>query len=206
MDGMTYLDQISTLKGPQKQSGLAKLKGIFTPKVIKIIIGVVVGVVVLILGAVGVNYLNRDKGIEPAVQTYYRMTNLTNTIDSYSSKVKASGLRSITATLKATLTATGRDLSGVLTQMDLGDVSKITSDEAVHIAGVNAALNQAELSGRLDREYLNQMTLEVSLLISLADEVAERTKSANLQAVMGGLVGDLQNIKTQLDGYTSLAS
>ena len=206
MDGMTYLNQISTKQKPQKQ-GFAGLP--FSPKLLKFLIGAIILTVIIIVASMLLN--SGDKNTKLATQIITKTENLTKTIDTYGKEVKASNLRSITATLKGVLTETQKGISDISSTAKKdkdsnNEKNKTIKEETTHIEEINGKLLNAKLNGQLDAEYLNQIVTETTLLISLEGNLLEKTKNDQLKETLSKSMTDLQNVLNQLNNYTSLAS
>ena len=142
-------------------------------------------------------------------QIYTRGTNLNSTLQTYTSKLKSSRLRAIGFSLSTVLTNSNNQLGAYLIGDD-GDKNspvtntKIIDDETSLQQELNLSLNNAQLNGILDRTYETQISLQVSLLLSLTSQLLERSDDdAELTAIIAPLHSSLQAIHDNLEAYSN---
>lgn len=211
MDKMAYLQQISGDSSRSANSAKKGLGGLFSGKMMWILIGLVVFAIGLIVLTSVLNGGKSNLELESATRLSARTENLIKTISSYNRQVKSSGLRAIATTLSGIMTNTNRDV-GELMKADLKPssdadknlVKKVQAEEAANIADLNDTLETGRMSGMLDRVYLREMTLQVALLIGLEQEVAAKTKNAALTSMMNDSLTSLENIHMQLKDFTDI--
>ena len=207
MDNLEYLKQISQSNRPVKQ---AKAGGMSTGLIVKI--AVLGGVLFFLLMAVGLLLGNLGgKTSTLTKQLYARTTAVNTTISPYTATVKSSRLRAIGTSLAAVLTNSSKQLSTYLTGKDskkdalvLG--GKEAEQETKLIESLSTSLNNAKLNGLLDRTYENQITLQVSLLLSLTSQILSRSKDEQLLEIVSSLHASLNTIHGSLESYQDLSA
>ncbi|MBQ3409961.1 hypothetical protein IJG66_01215 [Candidatus Saccharibacteria bacterium] len=212
MDKMAYLQQISGESSRKAKGAKKGLGGLFSGKMMWILIGLVVFAIGLI---VLTSVLNGDKTnpeLESATRLGARMENLTKTIGTYNKQVKSSGLRAIATSLNGIITNTNRDVSEVLkgdlkakTDSEKNTVKTVQAEEAANAEDLNNTLEVGRMSGVLDRVYLREMTLQVALLMGLEQEVAGQTSNGTLLTAISDSLTSLENIHTQLKDFTDIS-
>lgn len=206
MDNLEYLNQIAQSSRPVAPA--KKSSGLFSSSIFKIAIGGIIAFFILIavgslLGSLG------NKANELTKQLLLRTNNLNATITAYNPVVKPSGLRAIGSSLSTVLTHSSNQLNTYL----VGDSEdkdeeatvpseKITEEETTLINNLNSTLANAQLNGLLDRTYNNQLSLQVSLLLSLISELAARTKDQQLYDILESYYANLSTINRSLENYS----
>ena len=83
---------------------------------------------------------------------------------------------------------------------------KEAEEEAKLAENLNLSLGNAKLNGLLDRTYENQLTLQVSLLLSLTSQILARTKDEQLLEIVSSLHASLNTIHENLESYRDLST
>lgn len=210
MDNFAYLNQIS--KSARAKSTITKSKQ-NSPLKFSIgkfaLVGTVIFILLMALGAL-LGSIN-DKPKELSKQIYLRTSNLSSTITTYNPYLKSSRLRSISVSLNTILKHTSSQLATYIggeerDEEDLAPSQKITDSETSLSEELNLSLNNAKLNGILDRAYENQITLQVSLLLSLTSQLLARTKDEDLIAILSPFYSNLETIHSNLETYSSPSS
>ena len=205
MDNFAYLNQISQTSRPVGKNP-HKTTNATTRLIIKIsIIGVVLFFLLMSLGGL-ISNLN-SKTSDLTKQLYLRTTNLNTAIGSYNRYLKSSKLRAITVSLSSVLSSTSNQLSGYISgtsnKKDISPSESVVNEEAELISGFSTALENARLNGVLDRIYHTQLSLQVSLLMSLTSQIISRTKDDTLTNIVTTFYNNLSTINDQLEAYSS---
>lgn len=202
MDNLEYLNHIAQSNRPTK----AARAGATSSLIIKILLGgIALFVVILILGLIlGGN----SKTSDLTKQLYVRTTNLNSTITTYNPNLKSSKLRAIGISLSGTLTNASSQLSNYITSTDSGKNalvpnSEITAQEAETMNNLNLALESAKLNGILDRTYVTQIHLQVSLLLSMISQLSARTDDETLMSILGSYISSLAVIDQSFQDYSN---
>lgn len=206
MDNFEYLNQISQSVRPTKTK--ANVAGFPMKLIIFAVVGVILFFVLMIVGA---NLSNKsDTPADLALQLNLRVNNLNTTITKYNKSIKSSRLRSIGSSLSSTLNNTSTQLTGYFTEKGY-DSDKLTPKESIvasegaSMSELDAALNDAKLNGILDRVYLNQISFQVAMLISLETQVSAKADEALLEIVTQSL-NSLNTIQDALRAFTDASS
>ena len=203
MDNETYLEHIAAQAQPSSKAGK-----LLSPGIIKLIAGAVIALIlIIVLGSV-LSSANQ-KTITMYEKFYLRITNLSATngpLATYGKELKSSDLRLLSSTLLSSLTVTARDLGGVLGDLKV-DAAAISTEASTEAAGAlatyTAALSDAKLNGLLDRTFATSTTLQISLLISMESEIAEKTDNTSLATIVAKSKADLQALLLEFEDYSN---
>ena len=206
MDNLEYLQQISQSNRP---SAPAKQSRIPIALIGKILLGIIV-VIALIAGISVLANNSSNKSEDLTQQFYLRVNNINQVATNYTRQLKSSQLRSINVSLTGALTNTSNQLSGYAATHNedgkkdpLAPKEEVLAAEAAAINGLNTTLTNAKLNGILDRIYANQIHLQVSLLLSMASELSNRTDDADLLQILAQFTSSLSVIEQSLDNYSN---
>lgn len=209
MNNLEYLNSISRPAQPTK----AKKSGITGGFVLKLLLGAVVAIAAMIGVSVLINNSN-SKATDLARHLYLRMTEVQSIVNNYNKDLKSSELRSINYSLSGTLTGSLAQLKSYL-ESTKGDNEKSIDPPASIIAEENEFLNgekgpiptleNARLNGTLDRNYITQIHMQVSLLLSMITELAARDHNEQLNSILGSLHSNLAVIEQSMEKYSSRA-
>lgn len=202
MDGQDYLNQISMQNRPVKKSGVS---GLLSSKIFLFsMIGVVVLIIVIIIGAVLNGGKGGDKNLSFALKLH--LDNTADVIQDYQSNVKSSDLRSSSASLYSILTNTSRELTDYITaKYDYreSDVSESTKNDAdLARDGLESDLFQAKISGTLDRMYALKMAYEISLIKSEEAKIINSTSSSDLAGLLTTSYNSLENLYNKFNDFS----
>ena len=203
MNNLDYLNQISASTTPQPQQ--KSTGGLFSKKFIFIMSGLVVlAILIMILGSILGKSNHKDKDAVERVST--RITNLMTITQDYGRITKSSNLRSLNASLYSTLNNTSVNLSPVMTTVyEINEETAnadIAAEEEENLNSLKSNLDYAKLNGLLDRTYSREITLQVSLLLSLEAEASERTKDTNIQNILNESYSNLSTLYTKFSEYS----
>lgn len=200
MNNLEYLNEIAKSNRPVK----VKSRGLSTSLIIKlVVIGIIIFAILAAVGSIASN--NATKSSDLTNRLFSRTAAVNTVIKNYSRSLKSSQLRSITTSLSSTLTAGTNNLTNyyAATGMDSTLNPELVEEENAIITEFDLTLTNAMLNGILDRIYVSQVQLQVSLLISLISENAQRTKSEALLSVLEPYYNNLYVIYNELESYTS---
>ncbi len=208
MDNLAYLNQISQSNRPTKRHDRGKGANSL---IIKLIIGgLVLFFLLMAIGALLGNLGSRSRNL--AEQIYTRSANLNSTLQTYTPNLKSSRLRAIGSSLSSILINGTNQLSAYLIGDDedkdapVSD-QKIIDEELALQQELNLSLNNAKLNGILDRVYETQITLQVSLLVSLTSQLLERSSNdPELTKIIEPLHNSLLAIQGNLESYNNPSS
>ena len=208
MNNKEYLDQISANTQPAKATG-GFLGFNISPKLGKFVIGgfiaaVLIIIIGLIAGAVGGGSSDRDY----LDRIYLRSNNLMSAISSYNNRVKSSELRSMGNSLNAVLSETSYNVSTILKtdyEANAGkpEKAKIQQEEDADLASLTNSLENARISGRLDRIYAHNFTYAIEMLSALESEAINKSKNQNVITALSTSRSNLDQLYTQFDNFTS---
>ena len=205
MDNLEYLKQISQSNRPvQKPAG----KTVETMTIVKIVVGGLVVFFLLmaigaLLGSLGGKTENLTK------QLYLRTTNLNSVLTTYNKEIKSSNLRSLGVSLAGTLTnATNQLTTFILADSNDKDGlvpnNKTVEEETTNLNELTTSLNNAQLNGILDRDYANQIGLQVSLLLALISQLDERSNDEELRSFLANYSASLETIHQGFENFADL--
>lgn len=202
MDNLEYLNHIAQSNRPTK----AARAGATNSLIVKILLGGIALFVVILI--IGLMLGGNSKTSDLTKQLYVRTTNLNSTITTYNPNLKSSKLRAIGISLSGTLTNASSQLSNYITSTDSGKNalvpnSEITAQEAETMNSLNLALESAKLNGILDRTYVTQVHLQVSLLLSMISQLSARTDDEALMSILGSYISSLAVIEQSFQDYSN---
>ena len=207
MNNLEYLNSISAPARPAKPQS----KGISGGLVLKLLAAAVV-VLVAIFGLSAIQNNSTAKATDLARQLYLRMNNVSSLISRYNSSLKSSQLRSINYSLSGTLTGSIAQLGNYLNstkgknEKDISPSAAVATSEGLFINDSLATLDNAKLNGILDRYYVAQIHMQVSLLLALASELAARDHTPALNEILGSLHSNLTVIEEAITNYSTRAN
>lgn len=208
MDNKAYLEQISSEARPLKPT-----KSLFgfniSPKMLKIIIGIVVAtVIIMIFGGILSSLGNKNSERDYLDKIYIRTDNLMVSISNYNNLVKSSELRSMGNSLNAVLVQTNYEVLNYLKEnYELTNYKpekeQTLTDENTYIEELNQSLENGRLNGILDRTYAREFTYEIGMLLSLESEAIANTKNENLKSILNSSHTNLEQLYPQFNNFTS---
>jgi len=205
MDNLEYLNQISKSNRPVKSSARGTASKTTIIKIISA--GLVLFFLIIALGTLLGN-LN-SKVSDTTKQLYFRTDQVNSTLKTYNKSLKSSRLRAIGSSLQTVLTGASNQLKEYYRSKntkteDLKLTGKTAEEEERLVSNLNTALERAKLNGILDRVYDNQVSLQVSLLLSLTSQVISRTKDPKLLEILEPYHSSLTTIQQNLEAYSNL--
>ncbi len=202
MNNLEYLNHISQSNRPTPQSKKAMAGfGIIW----KVLIGGLVATALLI--GIGVLINNgSSRATDLTIQLSARTTAVNKVISDYNKSLKSSQLRSINYSLSGTLTGVSSQLSHYISETYAKDSpatmkEETTLYESQLIGSTNGALSNAKINGTLDRAYYTQISLQVSLMMSLVEELMARDKDPALHEILEPFYSNLDAINKALADY-----
>lgn len=206
MDNLEYLNYISQSNRPIKQSKVSKING---KLIMRILLGGILAMAILI--GVGVIINSRShRTLDISQQLYMRMNNVNSLISTYNRNLKSPQMRAINASLSGAITNTLPQLASYIqfinqdSKTPLAPPEKLAIEEKNLFNGSTEILNRAKLNGTLDRNYLTQISMQLSLLMALTSEALTRdTKDQHINIILGNFYSNLSAIKESLDSYSS---
>ena len=198
MNNLEYLNHISQSNRPTPQSKKAMAGfGIIW----KVLIGGLVATALLI--GIGVLINNgSSRATDLTMQLSARTTAVNKVISDYNKSLKSSQLRSINYSLSGTLTGVSGQLSHYISETYAKDMKEETTlYESQLIGSTNGALSNAKINGTLDRAYYTQISLQVSLMMSLVEELMARDKDPALHEILEPFYSNLDAINKALADY-----
>lgn len=206
MDNLEYLQQISKSNRPVAPAKPVRKFQQFS-LIIKIAIGGLIGFIAILILGLALGNMGA-KSSELAKQIYVRANNLNSSITTYNRSLKSSRLRSISTSLSGTLLNTTNQLSNYLGSLeDKSSTALVPSDAAIvtqeteNLDSLNLALNNAKLNGILDRTYEHQISLQVSLLLTLESQLLGRSPEEPLRSIIQQSYASLSTIQTSFEEY-----
>lgn len=208
MDKLEYLNQISQSNRPVKPVKKSFISG---GLILKILVSGIIATALLICIGVVAN-TGPARATDLSRQLYVRIENVNKLISTYNPKLKSSQLRSISYSLSGALTGASTQLSAYLvatypdSKTPLVPSTEIATNEEYSNTNANNLLYKAQINGTLDRAYANQITLQVSLLMSMISELLARDKDPNLGVILDNFYSNLNTISQALEAYTGVGS
>lgn len=205
MDNKAYLDQIAV-------KGKVKSGPIFTPMLIKLIAaGAIILITMIIVGSIisGSN----AKVTQSFERVYVRISNFgsddyENPLQKYADSIRNSDLRTYCEQLRTIMYDTNTRLSSVIssTGVKTDKISKdITSDESLNWSNYIYALDNALLSGTLDRTFATETEYQLSTLIQYEHEALNKSNNQEFSNILQQSIKDLtslqQNFKSWADSH-----
>ena len=202
MDNEAYLKHIAAQTRPTPSNRL------LSPTIIKLIAGALIALILIIALGIILNSANQ-RTITVFERYHLRLQNLSSDsgpLVTYGNTLKSSDLRSLSNTLKTSLTATSRDFSAVLADLNV-DITVLsetaTTEEAAVIASFEGELRDAQLNGILDRTFASSTILQISLLLSLQSEVREKSDNSALTSILDRSDNDLNTLLESFTNYSN---
>lgn len=210
MNNKDYLNQIaSDTRGAKATSG-GLLGGLgFSPKMVKIIIGIViVSILIIIFGLIASSGKGSDSDRDIADRLYLRTKNVSQILDRNNSHIKSPELRSITNSFKSIISELNYRISTSLKE-DYGSESpdepaseSTLTSETDYADSLTKTLDNARISGTLDRAIANEVSFNISMIISMEQDIAATTKYDNLKDYLATSEANLSQIQSQLENYS----
>lgn len=201
MNNLEYLNHISQTSRPVARKAAGPKPGLIP----KILLGGLIGLA--LIGAIAfIINLTKPDTEKYVNQLYYRTTSFSSVLENYNRYLKSSDLRAIANSLSGALTGATSSLDAYYTQNDQkpGEYTdKFLAEEAPAYTELETTLRNAKLNGLLDRIYVAQAQLQVSLLLTLIAQTYERTEDPYLSQTLNTYSTNLTLIKQKLEAYSS---
>lgn len=201
MDKTAYLQQIASKKSNSSNSSIKSF--LFSPKLLFPLLGaIILFIALLVIG----NIISSSKPNTPTVlNVSLRAKNLSKTFDSFTRQLKSSELRSSTASLISVLNETESSLAVKTPSTNSKDKSakNPVTEEAAHQAALKKTLDDAALSGLLERVFLREVNREISLFIDLTSKVFTKTKNSNHATILTTTLNNLHNLQKDFESLRS---
>lgn len=213
MDNMAYLQQIAGVDNSmnskaKKDNPLSKLLNVW------VFVGLGIFIVLIIVVMMFVSAMNKvDTKDQDLMKQSWWMSNylIENTLDEYVDDVKNSDIRNMTASFRSVLKEVMlNDQSLLLSEygIEVDDVDEGTDPIVVAEKEANDKLNeeleQARLSGLLDRVFLREIAMQIAYLRSYQSGIAERTENAAISDFSKKADSNLENLYEQFHNFKSL--
>lgn len=201
MDNKAYLDQIAV-------KGKVKSGPIFTPMLIKLIAaGAIILITMIIVGSIisGSN----AKVTQSFERVYVRISNFgsddyENPLQKYADSIRNSDLRTYCEQLRTIMYDTNTRLSSVIssTGVKTDKISKeITSDENLNWSNYTFALDNALLSGTLDRTFATETEYQLSTLIQYEHEALNKSNNQEFSNILQQSIKDLTSLQQSFKSW-----
>ena len=211
MNNKDYLNQIASETRPLT----AKAPGFFgntlnlSMKQLKIL-GIIAAaiIVVLFIGIIATSG-NKNSERDYVDQAYLRTNDLSKVIEDYRTKLRSSELRSMAMSLKSVLSEANYNLANSLTNdfgvksIDKPNKESTTTDEEALIGELSDTLENARLNAILDRVFAREFTYQISLLISLENDIINRTNKEPLKSSLVSSRTNLETLHEQFDSFNA---
>ena len=201
MDNKAYLDQIAV-------KGKVKSGPIFTPMLIKLIAaGAIILITMIIVGSIisGSN----AKVTQSFERVYVRISNFgsddyENPLQKYADSIRNSDLRTYCEQLRTIMYDTNTRLSSVIssTGVKTDKISKeITNDENLNWSNYIYALDNALLSGTLDRTFATETEYQLSTLIQYEHEALNKSNNQEFSNILQQSIKDLTSLQQSFKSW-----
>lgn len=192
MDNKAYLDQIAS-KGQQQKS----FSSIFSPALIKLLLGAVILIVLIVVLTVVINASNKGR-YDNYSELYLRLSQLIaedGPIDTNQENLRSSKLRSNTANFMTIENSFLQKYGSMAAQVGFSTTpnSKITSTVNSDINSYTASLTDAYMNGHLDHTFASETNYQVAILIQLETSIYEDTDNTTLKDLLNA---NLENLKS----------
>lgn len=209
MNNKEYLNQISS--DIRKTNSGGKLGGLgISPKMLKIIVGLFVAAIfIIVVGLIAGSGKDANTDRDIMDRVYLRTKNVSQVITDNNSRIKSPELRSMTNSLKAVLTELNFRV-GTFLKEDYGAESAETPakedtgiSESDYKTALTESLNNARISGLLDRTLARELTFNISMILSMESDIISSTK---LDAVRDFLITNQANLNQLLDQFNNYSA
>ena len=200
MDNKTYLDQIA-VKGASGNKA-----AIITPAMIKFIIAGVIAFIVIILVGPMLNSSSQEN-TEAYTKLYIRTANLadqaSSPLEAYKYKIKSTKILQYNSMLVTSLT-NFNNTYGALAEVagfSTTGSAETAAEEAEILNSITNDFERGYLNGTLGQACANSMTYQISLMLSLIQEIRATTTNEQVAVALDGLKADLEKIQPLYTNY-----
>ena len=209
MENQEYLNQISAKSKPvTPTSGKSSfnLSNILHSKIFLVVsIGLAAFILLAIIGSVLGGGKKSDVKTD-LVKLRYHVNNTSDLISDYQPLVKSSILRSYSASLQSSLSATNSDLTNYLTTKynykQSKDDKNLTTELNTEKDALNNELFEAKINGNLDRVYTHKMAFEISKFMNEETTIHNSTKDEALQAILNQSYSSLKTLYNSFNEFS----
>jgi hypothetical protein len=200
--GGADLQYLDTIEAPVPQP---KYHFFRDPTVVKILIISVIAIIITIVAVVIFNsQSNRSPEIVETLSLRY--TNLSKTRTDYGSSnmIVNSNLRSASTKLGVYFSDASRGIAPFLPDFDLDPkkpTASISTSETSLITDINEALEDAQVNGRLEREFATIFNSQIAEILTLLSDLDYRSPSAKLHEYILSTRTNFQSLKIELESY-----
>ena len=209
MNNKEYLEQISSESRKKAGAGTGFFGFNISPRLGKIIIGALIAaILIMIIGGIASIAGSSSSEKDYLSRIYLRTNNLMEAITNYNKKVKSSELRSMGNSLNAVLVETNYSVSSILnSEYEVTPAKaaseKITKEEDEDKEALMASLEDARISGRLDRIYAHNFTYAISMLSTLEADAIKKAKNTETANTLTSSKANLDKLYEQFDEFNS---
>ena len=136
-----------------------------------------------------------------------RINTLTKVTSEQNKHLTQNELSSINSTLQATLKSTSTDIATYMESRKLKSSDKRAStakkSEQTKYEALSKKLNDAYLTGTLDRSYANEMAYQLSMLKSMMQRIKSTAKSKNYNTLYDQALPSIDTLTDQLSKFQS---
>jgi len=201
MDNKAYLDQIAV-------KTKVKSGPVITPMLIKLIAaGVIMLITMIIVGSVISS--SNAKVTQTFERVYLRINKLSDAsgpLAKYTKDLRDPNLKSYATNLLSILTTMKADVGSVISSTGVnpsGISSAITTAETGNMTAYSSALENAKLSGTIDRVFATETSYQLITLIQYENESLKKTNSQQYANIINKSAQDLSIIQQQIEEWSS---
>lgn len=202
MDNKAYLDSIA-VKGQNVEK-----KPLLSPALIKFfLIGIIA--ILALLGLLVVIQKANQRDYSSFGSLYLRTQNIVSEESPalvYPEKLKSSDLRTWSAMLVDSIEQLNAGLVSQLKNegFTAGDIDKeTTADEEGNFSDYQDAIEDAYMSGMLDRTYAYETSYQIGLIIAAEEAVIDQSTDAGLKATLEQNIEDLEVLEEKFLDYSN---
>lgn len=210
MDNKAYLEQIAseTRASKPKATGFLGKLGL-SPKMKKLLIGgAIIAFIIIIIGSILSSGGDKNSERDLVDKLSLRTTNLISVIEEYNPYIKSSKLRSLANSLKAVLgqvnyaanTSLADDFDA---KNSKPEKEQTTLDEDAWKLELQESLTAARLNGILDRKISPEYAYQIGMLISLENDIINKSKKDNLKTALNNTIPNLDQLYDQFDNFAA---
>ncbi|MFZ1250318.1 MAG: hypothetical protein WAR37_02635 [Candidatus Microsaccharimonas sp.] len=149
-----------------------------------IIIAAIAAILLVVILVVIANSIGGSRK-EPWEQLAARLTVTGDVVNTSSSEIKNSQLRSLNSDIKLYITNTQRDLAVPLASLDINP-SKLTKEivAAENATGITERLEDGRLNAKFDSTYAREMTYQLATILALLQKLYSTSSKADTKAFL----------------------
>lgn len=196
-NGQTPLDYLNQI-APESQK-----KPLFAFNLRTIILGALVAVIIIIIIAVVSGAASNSR--KDPWQTFAVRLAVTGTIvDSSSSKIKNSQLRSLNSDVKLYITNTQRDIATPLSRLDINP-EKLPEAIIAREKGTGMAerLEDGRLNAKYDSTYAREMTYQLATMLALLQQLYSSSSNPEVKEMLETAYNNLKPIYDSISNFSA---